>query len=169
MNYIDYIILFFAALGFLLGFKEGLIRKIIGLIGLILAVFLTIKFYSSFGVYISKRTGFDEYFSKILAAIGIFFCVEIIFAIIKRIIHPFDRVRKLINQILGGMLGLIQIILLISSVLIILDFADYPSNDDKKNSSFYYSVYNALPQATNYLLGKDAIKKIEEFLKEENQ
>ena len=42
MNYIDYILIVIVLIGFLLGFKDGLIRKIIGLIGLIAGIALAL-------------------------------------------------------------------------------------------------------------------------------
>lgn len=167
MNYLDFLIIVFCLIGFLLGYKEGLIRKIIGFIGIIIALFLTVNYYAKVGILLSKLTDFDEYFCKILAAFFIFFFIILVTAIIKRIVHPFDKVNKFINQLLGGILGIFQIVLLLSGIFILLNFANIPSSADKSQSKFYYITYNALPQTVHYILGKDLIKKIENFLKSE--
>jgi len=51
LNYIDYIIILFLIVGFLLGFRDGLVRKIIGLIGLILGIVLAFEFAGMAGKY----------------------------------------------------------------------------------------------------------------------
>jgi len=42
MNYIDYILIAIILIGFILGYKDGLVRKVIGLLGLVVAIFLAI-------------------------------------------------------------------------------------------------------------------------------
>ena len=90
MNYIDYIILLIVFIGFLLGFKDGLIRKIIGLIGLIAGILLAYKFSGNLGRFLIKFFNNDDYLANLISGILIFLTVILIASILKRIVHPVD-------------------------------------------------------------------------------
>jgi membrane protein required for colicin V production len=151
LNILDLILLFFIGLGFLLGFKDGFVRKLIGLIGFCLAIFLAISFAFSFGRVIESITGIEIYLSEIMAGIIIFLLVIFIFSVIKRFVHPFDKVNNLINQIVGGIVGVIQILFFLSAALIILNIFNAPGKDSKESSFFYNRVYDIIPVTIEYL------------------
>jgi membrane protein required for colicin V production len=102
LNLLDILILVFIAMGFILGFKDGFVRKIIGLTGFIIATFLSIKLAAFIGKVIESALGIEFYLSEIIGGIVIFLLVIVIFSIIKRVVHPFDKVNNIINQIVGG-------------------------------------------------------------------
>lgn len=145
MNLIDIIIVIVAAIGFILGFKDGLVRKLIGLAGFCIAVFAAIKFAIPFGYIIVKITGIEIYLSEIIGGIIIFFSVVFIFSVIKRLVHPFDKVNNLVNQVFGGVVGTIQILFFLSAVFFLLNIFNAPSPKVTKSSVFYKTVYNILP------------------------
>ena len=97
MNYLDILILAIALLGFLLGFKDGLIRKIIGLIGLIAAIGFAFEFSDKLGHLLTPFFNNDDYLAKIISGILIFLFVILIASIIKRIVHPLDKVNRFVN------------------------------------------------------------------------
>ncbi len=151
MNLIDIIIAVVAAVGFILGFKDGFVRKLIGLIGFGAAIFLSVKFAVPFGKIIVKITGIEIYLSEIIGGIIIFFGVIFVFAIIKRLVHPFDKVNNLINQILGGVVGTVQILFFLSAVFFLMNIFNAPSKQATKDSFLYKKVYNIIPYTINYL------------------
>ena len=73
MNILDIIIFAIFLIGFALGYKDGIIRKIIGLAGLAIAIYFSAKYAESFGKLVSNVTGLEIYFSKIVGAIILFF------------------------------------------------------------------------------------------------
>ena len=156
MNYIDYIILAFILIGFILGFKDGIIRKIVGLAGLIFAIFIGIKFYEEFGAVIAPVFNDEIILANIFAWIIIFLAVVLLTAIIKRVIHPRDKVANFINQILGAAVGIIQMLFFLSAILIFLNFFNFPDNPEKEKSIFYSSVYNVIPITMDLVLGDDS-------------
>ncbi len=145
MNLIDIIIVVVAVVGFILGFKDGLVRKLIGLVGFCIAVYASIRFAFSFGEIIVKITGIEIYLSEIIGGIIIFFGIIFIFSVIKRLVHPFDKVNNLVNRILGGVVGAIQILFFLSAVFFLMNIFNAPSKQATKDSFFYKSVYNILP------------------------
>ena len=67
MNYIDFIIIFIIFIGFALGFRDGLIRKVIGLIGLVFGFVLALEFYQKLGLFISPIINDEIYLAEIIA------------------------------------------------------------------------------------------------------
>ncbi len=153
MNYIDYIIIVIVLIGFLLGFKDGLVRKIIGIIGLVLAIGLAIQFSDPLGLFIAPVFGDELYLSSIIAGIFIFVLTILAFTVIKRIVHPLDKVNKFVNQILGGAAGAIQIIFFLSAFFIFLNVFRLPNKEAKENSLFYFTVSGVIPSTIDFVLG----------------
>ncbi len=164
MNLLDVIAVIVVLIGFTLGFKDGCVRKLIGLIGFALAIFLAAKYALLVGQKINDYFGIEYYLSKILAGIVIFFTVVVIFAVLKRIVHPFDKVNNLLNRILGGLLGSIQILFFLSGVLFILNLFNSPPENVRKDSLFYAKIYNIIPFTINYI--NDYTPKTKEFIKD---
>ena len=122
MNLLDIIIILIIFIGFILGFKDGFIRKLIGLIGFGLGIFLSIKFADSLGKILEKLFGIEFYLSEIIAGILIFLFIIFLSSVIKRVVHPFDKVNNLINQITGGIIGAIQILFLYKRIIISYEY-----------------------------------------------
>ncbi len=164
MNLIDIIVIAIVFIGFTLGFKDGCVRKLIGLVGFALAIYLSAKYALVIGQKINDYLGIEYYLSKIIAGIVIFFGIVIIFAVLKRVIHPFDRVNNLLNRILGGILGAVQILFFLSGVFFILNVFNAPSEIDRKESLFYQKIYSIIPFTINYI--NNYTPQTKEFIKE---
>jgi len=164
MNHIDYLLLAIILVGFILGYKDGLIRKIIGLLGLVIAIILAITYSSTLGDYLAPMFNDENYLAKIVSAIVIFFATLLIFAIVKRLIHPSDKVNKFVNQLLGGIAGTIQIVFITSVFLLLLNTISVPSENDIKNSLLYSTIYSVIPTTIDLIVGSDF--KTEGFLKD---
>ncbi len=159
MNILDLILFLLILIGFILGFKDGFVRKLIGLIGFGLAIFLAITFSYSFGRIIESVTGIEIYLSEIIAGIIIFLAVIFIFSVIKRFVHPFDKVNNFINQLTGGLVGGIQILFFLSAFLIILNIFNTPGKESRNKSLLYGKVYNIIPATIEYLSQYEAEPK----------
>jgi membrane protein required for colicin V production len=164
MNYIDYILIAIILIGFILGYKDGLVRKVIGLLGLVVAIFLAITYSGNLGDYLSPMFNNENYLAKIVSGFVIFFSTLLLFAIIKRLIHPTDKVNKFLNQLLGGIAGTLQIVFITSVFLLILNTISIPNKDDINNSVLYSSIYSVVPTTIDLIVGSDF--KTEGFLKD---
>lgn len=164
MNYLDIIILVVCVLSFILGFKDGFVRKLIGSVGFFLAIILAIKFSTWLGNIFNVVTGIELYLSEILAGFSIFLLIIVLISIIKRVVHPFDKVNNLINRILGGLVGAIQILIFLSAFFYLTNLFSFPGDVDKEKSFFYKSVAKILPLTISYLqeitpTAKDSLKE----------
>jgi Uncharacterized membrane protein, required for colicin V production len=170
---LDIILLAVIALGFILGYKDGFVRKLIGFVGFCAALLLSIKFSGLGGKIMNSVFGIETYLAEIIGGIVIFLAVILIFSVLKRIVHPFDKVNGLINQILGGIVGAIQIVFFLSALLYLLGIFNFPSKDKAEKSYVYGKVYGVIPTAIdmikdytpdtkkiikNYVNGKDTLK-----------
>lgn len=153
MNYLDIILAVLVLISFVLGYKDGFVRKLIGLAGLILAISLAFMLSSGLGKFLKPVFKGELELSTTLSGILIFFCVIFASALLKRIIHPFDRVNGFVNQIFGGIAGVIQIIFFLSGFLLFLNILGLPSDKDKQKSILYSRVYNAIPATADFFIG----------------
>lgn len=151
MTILDIVIIAVLLIGFILGYKDGFIRKLIGLIGLAVAIFLAVFFATAVGRFIESFLGIEFYLSEIIGGAAVFLLVMIVISILKRIVHPFDKVNNLINQILGGAVGFIQVLFFLSAVFIILKIFDLPGEETTKSSLVYTPVYRVIPFTIDYL------------------
>lgn len=156
MNYLDYIIFAIVLIGFILGFKDGLVRKIIGILGIILGIIFALQFSKTAGSYLSPILNNEIYLAEIVAGFLIFVITIFVFALIKRVIHPFDKVNQFVNQILGGIAGAVQIIFFLSAFLLFLNIFDIPDKSSINDSFLYSKVYNIIPFSIELILGTES-------------
>ena len=164
MNYIDYIIIIIVLIGFLLGFKDGLVRKIIGLLGLIIGAVMAYQFSGKLGKFLTPFFNSDEYLSNLISAILIFLVVVLIASILKRIVHPLDKVNRLVNQTLGGIIGAVQIMFFISAFLLFLNIFGMPNVKQRHGSLFYGFVSDIIPKTVDIIVGPKT--KAQDYIKE---
>lgn len=164
MNLIDIVIIVIVLVGFILGFKDGFVRKIIGIIGLVLAIVIAALFSSKLGRAIENVFDIELYLAEIIGGVAIFFTIILIATILKRVIHPFDKVNNLINQIIGGVVGVIQLLFFLSAVFLLLNIFEVPEKSTKNSSLFYNTTYNVIPFTIEYL--KDYTPSTEEIIKD---
>ena len=157
-------------IGFILGYKDGFVRKLIGFTGFILAVILAINFAAELGKYIEAAFGIELYLSELIAGAAIFIGIMVLSAFLKRVIHPFDKVNNLVNQVIGGVIGMIQILFFLSAALYILNVFNVPSENAKKESLFYTSVYRIIPGTINLISNytPDAKKRIKDYINDKD-
>lgn len=151
MNLVDALILIGVLVGFILGFKDGFVRKIIGITGFVVAILCAVYLSGNLGIMIENAFQIEFYLSEIIAGILIFFGIIIIFTIIKRVVHPFDKVNNLINQLVGGIVGVIQILYFLSALFLIMNIFNFPDEESRKSSVFYDNTFKIIPLTIDYL------------------
>ncbi len=164
MNFIDIIIVIAVAVGFLLGFKDGFVRKIVGIVGFITAVVIAILFSSFVGRIIESTFGIEFYLAEIMAGLFLFIAIMIVTTILKRVIHPFDKVNNLINQLIGGFIGIIQLLFFISAIFLLLNIFNFPDKKTQESSVLYNYAYGFIPSSIDFL--KDYTPSTEDVIKD---
>jgi len=164
LSILDVIIFLVLVVGFILGYKDGFVRKLIGLIGFVLAIYLGITFSQEFGSIIESAIDIEIYLAEIIGGITIFITIIIIFSILKRFIHPFDKVNNLANQLAGGIIGTVQILYFMSAFFFLLNLFSVPDEESKKSSTLYKKVYDIIPLTIDYL--SDYTPETEKLIKD---
>ena len=164
MNILDIIVIAFIAVGFILGFKDGFVRKIIGLAGFVIAAFLAIKLASSLGKAVESVFKIEFYLSEIIAGVVIFLLVILITSIIKRVVHPFDKVNNIINQLIGGAVGIVQVLFFLSALFLLLNVFNQPGPKLTSKSFFHEKILNIIPSVINYV--KDYTPETKKIIKD---
>ena len=77
----------------------------------------------------------------------------VIASILKRIIHPFDKVNNMINRIVGGIVGVIQIMVFLSGIFYVLGRFDIPSAATRDSSFLYGPVNKTIPTLSSAIQG----------------
>lgn len=156
MNYIDFICFGILLIGALLGFKDGLVRKAIGLIGFVFAIFFVLEFSNPLGIILTPFFNNEFYLAEIISGVFIFFASILIVAFLKRIIHPMEKVNKLLNQILGAVAGFFQTIILLSFFLLFFNIVGFPAETTKETSLVYKPIFKIIPESAKLLLGENS-------------
>ena len=151
MILLDILIMLSVIVGFILGFKDGFIRKLVGIAGFIVAVFAAVFFAAKLGKFIESLFGIEYYLAEIIGGLFVFISIITIFMFLKRVVHPFDKVNNLINQIIGGIVGSIQILFFLSAIFIIVNIFNLPEKQTRQQSIFYNPSYQVIPLTIEYL------------------
>ena len=161
MNYIDIIIVFFVGLGFILGYKDGLVRKLIGLAGFVISLLLALELSSFVGKLLTPIINNEYYLAQLIATMLIFIAGILITSVIKRVVHPIDKLNNFLNQLLGGFAGMLQIIFFLSIAFILLNIFHFPKEETKNSSLLYTKTTNVVPGTTKLFFGdKDKLKNM---------
>jgi len=166
LNYIDIILLVVLVVGFILGFKDGIIRKLIGMLGLVVAIVLAFVLSDYVGGFLVQFFNDERSLANAVAGLLIFFSILSITALIKRLLQPADKVNNMINQLLGGFFGTIQIAIFLSGFLLFFRIFDFPDENIRNKSFMYGKVYGIIPTVIDLFI--DENKSAGEYFKEFN-
>jgi membrane protein required for colicin V production len=127
------------------GYKSGFVKKIIGIICLVLALVLGTKLSSDVSQWllepigISGRIGFA--LSFIIIVLGVTFTQSVIYKLLIK-----EMVDALWNKILGVVVGLFEGAIAISITLIVLSiYVNVPADETKASSALYKPLKNFAP------------------------
>ena len=123
MNLVDVFIGVILLLGFYNGFRKGLIVELTSLLGLILGIFGAYYISKYHGLYIGQWLDWKDEYLRITTFLVSFILIIIVVSLIgKGITKLMDLVALgTINQILGGVFGLLKFAVLISVLLLLFN------------------------------------------------
>jgi uncharacterized membrane protein required for colicin V production len=110
---------------FVLGFAQGTIRRVLGIASMLFSFLFAANLRDTFGQYLAQNWNDypDEY--AVMLGFGIVFVAATIAftAIIQGFYHKQDLFEKnrFFDEVIGGLLGIVQAFLLVGFVIIILD------------------------------------------------
>ena len=117
------LVLYFMAF-FVLGFAQGTIRRVIGIGSVLFSFFFAANLADPLGDFLgSNWTQFDRQYSYMIGFLTVFVAAALAFALVAQGWYkpqPLFQRARFVDEILGGVLGVLQAALILGFVIIIL-------------------------------------------------
>jgi membrane protein required for colicin V production len=175
MNILDFLILLPIAYFGYRGFRNGLIREVLSIIGIILAVFLTFHYMDEISSYIQPFFEADASYVPFIAALLIFIGTLIIVNVIAHLAQKVLETVHLnvINRIAGLAFGALKCGIIISALLLVVAGFNIPSEQTRNESVSYPHVIYLAPWAydtvaTVYPGAKDFVQTVQKSFENHN-
>lgn len=148
---------------FVLGFAQGTIRRLLGIGSILFSWFLAANIADPLGQFLgSNWTQFPREYSYMVGFATIFVAASIAFALIIQGFYkpqPLFKKARFADELIGGILGLVQAAIIYGAVLIILDsFFRIPAIQPSPNElPFLRDLWNALNGAQTSVIFRDTL------------
>lgn len=149
MQTIDIIIAVLLVIGLISGLRDGLVKQVAGLAGLMGGLLLGRAFYLPLGGWMATTFSFSTDAAHVAAFIVILILVPLLFSLVGWIVSKLLKVICLgwVNRLLGGIVGVLKFALLVGVLITGIEFFDQHnglvSKEQKSSSVFYYPIYKA--------------------------
>lgn len=118
-----FILLLFAA--FVLGFVQGTIRRLLGIASILFSFLLAVNLRDPLGRFLADNwTQFPAEYAYMLGFLGVFAVASVALSLIIQGFYkptPLLANSTIVDEVLGGILGILQAILIVGCLIIILD------------------------------------------------
>jgi heme A synthase len=108
-----------------LGFAQGTIRRLIGIASILFSFLFAANVAAPLGDFLGRNwTQFDPQYSYMLGFLTIFVAASLAFAIVVQGFYrpqPLFEKARFVDELLGGLLGLLQAAIILGAVVIVLD------------------------------------------------
>jgi membrane protein required for colicin V production len=147
---IDLLIFLYLMAFFVLGFAQGTIRRLIGIASILFSFLFAANVAEPLGAYLGNNwTQFSKEYSVMIGFATVFLASSIAFALVAQGLYktqPLFQKARFADELIGGILGLVQACLIFGAVLIILDsFFLVPGiAADPQELTFLRDFWNAL-------------------------
>jgi len=151
MNWLDMAILCLAVVGFIIGYKEGIVRQIMALVALIVAIYFCSRGAVYFRDYIIQTGWFPAESVGKVSTIASFLTIMIMVSIAGYFIHRMINITPLgcLDHPAGGIFSLGITLLLLSLIFNVMEDIDpqstIVSRETKVESRFYFRVKEIVP------------------------
>jgi membrane protein required for colicin V production len=110
---------------FILGFIQGTIRRLLGIASILFSFLLAANLQGPLGDFLARNwTQFDPAYSVMIGFGTVFVAASIAFTLVIQAFYtkvPLFEKYTFIDEILGGLLGVLQGVLILGAVIVILD------------------------------------------------
>jgi uncharacterized membrane protein required for colicin V production len=149
----------------LFGVRDGIVRKIVAIVVLIAGLILAQLYMHDVGKYLAEHAGASEENASTYGFLCIFLGLFLVQGFLYRIIAKNYKIGGIADRIGGIVLGFLEGVLFVSSLLFIFAMSGFPDNQNKRDSQFYKSVVNIAPQILDLTsaVGPDVIDKLKDM------
>jgi len=146
---LDWLILAVLVGGLIHGYVVGAVRQIGSLVGLLLALLVSVEFMDPVGVVIVSSLGLAESLAPLAGFVVVFLGVYLLVLIVARLMEQILDSLSLsfVNQVTGGAVGIVKTALLMSLLFLVLSGVELPAQETRQQSALYRPVARLLPRA----------------------
>lgn len=147
---IDLLLVGFFGAFFVLGFAQGTIRRLIGIASILFSFLVAANLSGSLGHFLGANwTQFSPQYAQMIGFLIMFIGGAVILAVLAQGFYkpqPLFRKARFVDELLGGILGVIQAGLILLCVVVILDTFFYASGipSSPNELRFLRDLYDAL-------------------------
>lgn len=121
----DWLVIGFSVAMFVLGFAQGVIRRLLGIVSIAFSFLLAAQLRGTLGSFFaSSWTQFPAEYSHMIAFAILFMASTVIFALVIQSYYkraPIFARYPFLDELVGGLLGVVEALLLIGCAIAILD------------------------------------------------
>jgi uncharacterized membrane protein required for colicin V production len=146
----------------LLGWRDGIIRKLVACIALFAGLILGQIFMHDVGEILVETANISSSNASMYGFLIIFVGIAILQGLLYKILAGSYKIGGLADRLGGVVVGFIEGALFLSTLLLIFAFAGIPSRETAQSSSLYKSIVNIAPQALDFTstAGPETLDKI---------
>jgi membrane protein required for colicin V production len=130
IDWLSAVILVLIAIDFIMGFRKGLVRQVIDLVGIIVAILAALRLYPSVGQFVGRLIGgMSQAAANVVGFIIVFVGMAILVELVGYAVSLVMRLPGLsfLNSMGGAVFGVARAVLVISVVLVVLSSLHIPS------------------------------------------
>ncbi len=150
MNIIDIIILIFLAVGLVLGLKDGAIRQVGTLAGIIVAIFLAKGFGSTVASILGITGQYANIWGYAIVLIASLIVVGLVAKLLRKIVSAVGL--GAIDRLAGGVLSLFKYALILSVLFSLFDLVNKPMNIVSEKTIASSKLYTPVVSTSSYIL-----------------
>lgn len=150
LNLFDLLVVGLLVAGFVLGFVQGSVRRIVGTLSITFSFFLAAALSVPFGNFLASNwTNYPYMYSVMLGFLTLYVAAVVaLFLVVQGTYQKTELLAKypVVDEVLGGVLGVIQVFLVLMFLTIILDqyYLNAPPQPEISEVPFLRSFWTAL-------------------------
>ena len=163
VNTVDLLLVLYFMGFFILGFAQGTLRRLLGLGAILFSFLLAANLAAPLGEFLGANwTQFPREYSYMVGFLMVFVASSVAFALIVQGFYqpqPLFQKARFADEIIGGLLGLVQAAVILGAFIIILDsFFRIPGlATDPQELPFLRTIWEALDPTKFAILFRDTL------------
>ncbi len=155
----------------LLGLRDGIVRKSVALVCLLAGLVLGQLYMHEAGEFLVQNAGVNPSDAPMLGYLAIVLFILLTQSLVYRLAAGGYKIGGIADRIGGGVLGFVEGVLLMSTLLLIFAMSGIPSRATSRDSRFYRPIVNIAPRILDFssTMGPETMNKLKELTTPEEQ
>lgn len=158
----DWLVIAFCVVMFVLGYAQGVVRRLLGIAIVVFSFLLAANLRDALGSFLASNwTQFPREYSYMLAFGFLFVVFMVVGTIIIQMTYkpaPLFAKAPVLDELLGGVLGVVQALLIVAAGIAILDsFFRLPVGIGDQQVQFLKDLYGAVNQSQSVTVFRQTI------------